>query len=244
MSWNSHWTVQAEAAKINAAQDYRRRIIRANLGINDHGHGAIIIDFGSGIGCQLVDLARAFPNAKFIGIDSSYVGLEIAAVRLPRGLYACQDLSFGSKHRNSIRGLATHGVCSEVLEHVESPIDVLRNIRHFLTSEGTLVVTVPSGPISAFDVHIGHLRHYTQDSLRQLLLNAGFKNIIIKQYGFPFFDLYRLLVVVAGSRLINQYERPPSRMTRVLMALLRLSFKLNDLSVARGFQLLAIAQAG
>ena len=37
------------------------------------------------------------------------------------------------------------------------------------------VVTVPGGPRSALDLHIGHRRHFTPDDISQVLTDAGFK---------------------------------------------------------------------
>lgn len=240
--WDQHWTILAEAARINPAQDLRRRLVRSSLGLRDSGVGAVVVDFGSGIGCQIVDLAKIWPEAKYIGIDRSYEGLRISARRMPSGAYICQDLSFQRLDGELDHGIATHGVCTEVLEHVQDPDCVLDNIRKFLAPNGRLVVTVPGGPISAFDRHIGHLRHYTEDSLCQMLQRAGFRRIKVKRHGFPFFDLYRLLIVLLGNRVTQRYQQPPSSTDRVLMLLLRILFLCNSTSGKRGFQLLAVAE--
>jgi len=34
---------------------------------------------------------------------------------------------------------------------------------------------VPGGPMSAFDRHVGHRRHFSAAALRQLLVNSGFE---------------------------------------------------------------------
>ena len=240
--WDQHWTILAEAARINPAQDFRRRLVRSSLGLRDRGQGAIVVDFGSGIGCQIVDLAKIWPEAKYIGIDRSYEGLCISAKRMPSGAYICQDLSFRRIGVEADHGIATHGVCTEVLEHVQNPDSVLYNIRKFLAPNGRLVITVPGGPISTFDRHIGHLRHYTDNSLSEILQRAGFRNIEVRKHGFPFFDLYRLFVVSLGNRVTERYQQPPGWSDRVLMSILRNLFLCNSTSVKRGFQLLAVAE--
>ena len=64
-------------------------------------------------------------------------------------------------------GWATHAVCSEVLEHVDEPVVLLRNARSWLAPGCRLVVTVPGGPMSAFDRHIGHRRHFSPGGSRR-----------------------------------------------------------------------------
>src|SRR3546814_18015665 len=65
-----------------------------------------------------------------------------------------------------------------------------------------LVVTVPGGPMSAFDRHIGHRRHFTPPALAALLTDAGLAVERTDGAGFPFFNLYRLGVIARGHRLV------------------------------------------
>ena len=75
------------------------------------------------------------------------------------------------------------------------------------------MVTVPGGPRSAFDRHIGHRRHFTPAALRSLLSGAGFDVERVTRAGFPFFNLYRLAVIARGRKLIEDLEsaRRPTR---------------------------------
>ena len=59
-------------------------------------------------------------------------------------------------------------VCSEVLEHLNDPATFLRTATAALSPGATFIVTVPGGPRSEFDRLIGHRRHYTPQSIRQL----------------------------------------------------------------------------
>ena len=108
------------------------------------------------------------------------------------------------------RGRATLAVCSEVLEHVDEPDVLLRNAVEYLASGCRIVVTVPGGPRSAFDRHIGHRRHFTAKRLRSLLEANGFENVTVRRAGFPFFDLYRMVVIARGKRLIADVEESKS----------------------------------
>jgi hypothetical protein len=100
-------------------------------------------------------------------------------------------------------GWATDAVCSEVLEHVDDPVALLRNARAWLGSGARLVVTVPGGPMSAFDHHIGHRRHFTPADLAAVISAAGLEVVTVGGAGFPFFNVYRLLVISRGEQLID-----------------------------------------
>ena len=143
-----------------------------------------------------------------------------------------------------LAGWATHAVCSEVLEHVIDPVQALANVRPALASGGRLVVTVPSGPMSAFDRHIGHLRHFTARSLETTLRDAGYSTVEVDRAGFPFFNLYRLTVVARGRKLIEdaaagQRELPVA--ARLAMAAFGTLFRFNSTRANWGWQLVAVA---
>jgi len=60
-------------------------------------------------------------------------------------------------------------------------------------------VTVPSGQRTRFDAAIGHLRHYTRRGLAHRLRESGFEVERVMAWGFPFHNLYRLLISI-GAR--------------------------------------------
>ena len=57
--------------------------------------------------------------------------------------------------------------------------------------------------MSAFDRHIGHRRHFTPEAIAGVLRDAGFEVLLATGAGFPFFNLYRALVIARGDRLIE-----------------------------------------
>jgi SAM-dependent methyltransferase len=65
----------------------------------------------------------------------------------------------------------------DVLEHLEDDDRAAHELRRVLRPDGVLVVAVPADPTlwSAHDDAVGHLRRYTQESLRVLLTDAGFE---------------------------------------------------------------------
>lgn len=198
--WNRHWHSYAESAARNPAQAYRRRLILSLL--SGDGPPRRILDIGAGTGDLAYSMRRALPDAEFAGLDVSAAGLEIARQKVPDAAFLERDLSESAAPPAEFRAWATHAVCSEVLEHVDDPERLLSNAIPYLAPGCVLVVTVPGGPMSAFDRHIGHRRHYRPAELRQLLERAGFDVQHATAAGFPFFNLYRLVILMRGRRLI------------------------------------------
>src|SRR5262249_54462953 len=131
-------------------------------------------------------------------------GVAIARTRAPQARFLRRDLLVDGETDPSVSRWATHAVCSEVLEHVDEPERLLANSAAFLAPDARVIVTVPGGPMSAFDRHIGHRRHFTPAALAGTLGKAGYEVEMVSGAGFPFFNLYRLLVILQGQRLVEE----------------------------------------
>jgi SAM-dependent methyltransferase len=68
-------------------------------------------------------------------------------------------------------------VLLDVLEHVESPVTVLRHVHNALSDDGAVIVTVPAHPwlYSRWDEQLGHFRRYTVEQFRRQAAEAGFR---------------------------------------------------------------------
>jgi hypothetical protein len=128
-----------------------------------------------------------------------------------------------------------------VLEHLDDPASLLRHAAAYMAPGCRLVVTVPGGWRSAFYSHIGHRRHYTPAQLGGLLESAGFTVERAYAAGFPFFNLYRMLVTLRGRELISAAARAPTRLMRASGALFDALFRLN-LMHPWGWQTVAVAR--
>jgi hypothetical protein len=107
-------------------------------------------------------------------------------------------------------------------------------------------VTVPAGPMSAFDRHIGHRRHFSAGRLRTTLRDAGLDVSDLRGAGFPFFNVYRLAVVARGKKLIDDagYEHHTLPLAaRVTMRTFSWLFRLNTDKTKLGWQLVAVGVA-
>jgi SAM-dependent methyltransferase len=243
--WDKHWKEYADAAAENPAQEYRRRLVFAALGIQGDGAGARILDIGSGQGDFAVDVAERLPKARVLGLELSHTGVAVASRKVPSARFCQCDLLQPVVIPDDLKGWATHAVCSEVLEHLDQPVTLLRNVQGYLAPGCRLVVTVPGGPMSAFDKHIGHRRHYAPGMLRDLLRDAGFQPERTSGAGFPFFNVYRSAVILRGDRVVQDVAAKPngelSPLALFAMRMFGVLFHLNISASPWGWQTVAVA---
>jgi 2-polyprenyl-3-methyl-5-hydroxy-6-metoxy-1,4-benzoquinol methylase len=79
-------------------------------------------------------------------------------------------------------------VCAfQVMEHVIDPVAFLRDLHHSTKNGGTIFVEVPNlqdplltvwniEPYQKFYYHSAHLHYFTEDSLKKIAIDAGFKS--------------------------------------------------------------------
>jgi dTDP-glucose pyrophosphorylase/SAM-dependent methyltransferase len=240
--WDRHWADYAAVSARNPAQQYRRRLILSLL--ERSGPPARLLDIGSGSGELAAAVTRAFPGVEILGLDVSEAAVDIARRKLPGATFQQVDLLRANEPEARYRGWATHAVCSEVLEHLEQPEQFLSKARPYLGDGCVVVLTVPGGPMSAYDRHIGHRGHYTTRSLRALLERAGYAVERVTASGFPFFNLYRLLVIARGERLVEEAARDggDSPLARLATGVFRILFRFNLERSRWGWQIVAVAR--
>jgi SAM-dependent methyltransferase len=247
--WDVHWDRYGSAAQGNPANSYRHHLILS--GMRGYPPRIRIVDIGSGQGELAVLLAHALPESEIRGVEYSAAGVERAREMAAtanvesRLTFSQRDLLRPLALQESERGWATVATCSEVLEHVDSPEVLLANSMEYLAPESRIIVTVPGGPRTAFDRHIGHRTHFTKRSLRDLLDNSGFDVLEVRQAGFPFFNLYKLVVLLRGKALIAELDQgdssPPSRLAGAVLRIFDIAFRWNLPSSPFGWQLIAVA---
>jgi trans-aconitate methyltransferase len=202
--WDAHWAQLGAMARLNPAQRYRRDLCLSLL--ERRGTPRRLLDIGSGTGELLGAAADRWPAVEMIGLEMSRTGVQQAAAAFPSATFIMADLLSGPGEIGDRRGWATHAVCSEVLEHVDDPAALMRSARAWLAPGARVVVTVPGGPMSAYDRHIGHRRHFNPATLRAVLQDAGLDVSLTLRAGFPWFNVYRALVILAGERLVTEAD--------------------------------------
>lgn len=247
--WDAHWAQYDAGAARNPAQRWRHRLLLQALAPAGAPAPARLLDVGSGQGDFAALAQRTWPAAGILGLELSETGCRLAAGKVPDAEFRAVDLLAGAVPAPGHAGWATHAVCSEVLEHVDDPAGLLRAAAGWMAPGCRLVATVPGGPMSAFDRHIGHRRHFTPAQLGTLLAEAGFEVERADGAGFPFFNLYRVVVIARGRRLIADVAGGPagddaaiSPLAGLAMDLFDRLFALNPSTGRLGWQITAVAR--
>lgn len=242
--WNTNWASQARIASRNPAQRFRHRIIAS---IVKDLRPNRCLDIGCGSGDLLARLADGDQRLTLFGLEGSRIGTELSQKKVPSAHIWNLDLSTDTQSWSSgVRGIEVDcAILSEVLEHVDDVSGLLEKCSHFLMRDGSLIVTVPGGPRTAFDKAIGHRRHYTRSELKKLLREAGFCGIYVTAPGFPFFNIYKLTVLLRGKKLVSDiahFNNGSGRLAIATMWLFDVLFRVTPRSGRWGWQLIAVAK--
>jgi cyclopropane fatty-acyl-phospholipid synthase-like methyltransferase len=243
-NWDAHWDRYAASASQNPAQQMRHRLIVRWLKAHTTGRMRLF-DIGCGQGDLLAKVSPQFPSAELLGVELSARGTQIARQKLPAAKLFATDLLREPPELEPFFGWASHAVCSEVLEHVDDPAAFLRIARRYLATDARIIVTVPGGPMSAFDRHIGHRQHFDRESIRKVLTDSGFATEHVSRAGFPFFNVYRALVIARGRKLaqdVEGAEGASSGLARLVMRAFGALFHLTLPDAPFGWQIVAVGR--
>jgi len=244
--WHAHWRSYDKASTQNPGQQMRYQIAARWLVEAARGGGSRFLDIGSGQGDMMQMAMPLLPGAELLGVELSASGVEASRRKAPGATFIAADLFEPPAALQPYNDWASHAVCCEVLEHVDDPAAFLSRAQAYLKPGARLLVTVPGGPMSAFDRHIGHRQHFTRESIRAVLEQAGFVVSGVRMAGFPFFNLYRLTVIARGEKLAVDVRAGgtgiSSRLAEAVMAAFRFLFRFNVSDSTLGWQVVAEAQ--
>jgi 2-polyprenyl-3-methyl-5-hydroxy-6-metoxy-1,4-benzoquinol methylase len=237
--WDSHWRSLEPVTKQIPSQAFRHRLVIRYV-IN--AKPKTIIDIGCGQGDLLYELSRHFNADALAGLELSTTGVKEALRKVPQAdIHQFDLLSADPSPLPSDFDCLT---CVEVLEHVDDPIRFLSSALLQLAPGGKVVITVPSGPRTAFDKSIGHRRHFNKKELLTVLNSTGLVNAQIRRVGFPFFDIYRFVVLLTGKRLastVADSSLDKSKIARFVMFTFSILLRVNPNFIPLGLQLIATA---
>ena len=243
-NWNDHWDNYGDSSEINPAVIYRQNYLKKLLGKFDTNPNYVLLDIGCGTGAFLHQLEKEKPNYRLIGLEPSASGCERARTQTHATIIEGDVLNLSSL-TDELFQIADIGVCSEVIEHVDDPVLFLRECKQLLKPTGVIIITVPGGFRSAYDKHIGHRQHYSKRQLMTTLLNAGYKDVRVYRAGFPIFNFYKLLTILAGRKLISAVssseQHGDSKLTILISALFNKIFRFSLPNFPLGWQLVATA---
>jgi len=244
-NWDSHWSDFGEAISSNPAQVMRHNLVIQLFAAERASPKSKVIDFGSGHGDFLEKFHRRFPEMNLLGLELSETGVEISRRKVPSASFLTADLFNPPADLARYEGWGEYAVSCEVLEHVDDPVGFLEIARTYLKEGAILFVTVPGGKMSALDRFIGHRRHFDRQLIRKVLEEAGFSVTKVMLAGFPFFNLYRLMIIARGDKLTSDIKSR-SWLFRTLLAaisrVLLLLFRLNLRDSPFGWQVVAVAR--
>jgi SAM-dependent methyltransferase len=245
-NWDQHWQNYSDTAEQNPAQNYRHQLALSLLDATGDGAGMRIIDIGSGQGDMAAVIRARFPAAEIMGLELAQSGVEISRRKVQSARFVQRDLLDATSPAPQQKGWATHAICCEVIEHLDDPARLLANARAYMQQDCRLVLTAPGGPMSAFDKHIGHRKHWRRGEIEKLLADAGYTPDHVSGVGFPFFNLYRCVVILRGKKLIEDVSAGPVRnapwSARAAMSLFHRLIRLNLNSSRWGWQMVAKAR--
>jgi len=237
--WDKHWSDFDESTQFNPAQQYRFKLISDAL----HRFPASrLVDIGCGQGDLLRYVSREFPMMELYGFELSESGVESTRAKVPGAAVEVLDLLSEGASDRLVHVKADIATCSEVLEHVPDPRRFLERAKLALRPGGTLIVTVPGGPRTAFDKAIGHIRHFDRASAGELLKDAGFDAVQVFGAGFPFFDLYKLAALARGEKVASDYQGDPSKVFSGAMRFFRTAFRFNLNNSPFGWQIVVTGE--
>ena len=193
---NQHWWFRA------------RRSILSSLILKYLPQGKIL-DVGCGTGFILEALKTQY---EVWGIDISKIAIQFCQ---EKGL---TQVTQGVLDKNT---LPEHYfdliMFLDMIEHLEHDLSALTQAKHYLKSQGQLLITVPAYQFlwSAHDEIHHHKRRYTKKQLTELLQQAGYEVIFSSYFNtflFPLIAIARLI----GNQL-NRHHRSDVKLPSALV---------------------------
>jgi len=155
--WSEHWQAYAKSASENPAQKMRHDLVLEKL-LNLSEKPELLLDIGSGQGDFLCKAAASHSAKKYVGFELSETGVSISRAKVPQAEFIQVNLFSPPVEVSRFIGQSDAAVCSDVIEHVDEPEEFCRLLKAYLKPGAYLFLTVPGGPVSDFDRHIGHSR--------------------------------------------------------------------------------------
>jgi len=188
------WPSAQEDPSFSYLAPVLERTVRIAAKVQGMGEGVRVFDAGCGNGAFAARLLRN--GYQVIGCDASEMGIAQAKANFPDGEFSVasvyEDLSirFGSEYDIVIS--------SEVVEHLYAPRELVKNAFSLLKSGGYFILSTPyhgylknlalalSGKMDKHFTALwdgGHIKFWSQSTLGQLLMEAGFSNLSFKGAG-------------------------------------------------------------
>ena len=219
--WLNQW---ADMERYNpTALHLKKHIVKIINTLNDVN---TILDAGCGMGLNILDLRKNFPQKKLTGGELTEGILDLAKKFTgtdSKTTYFQLDLS--SENLNTSRKYDLV-LCNQVLEHIDNDELAIRNLSNL--SNKYILITVPAGSYNKTSMLVGHFRHYSIQSLSNKISNNNLEIIYLKSWGFPFHSVYKFLLNTLSEENQKKVGMGSYGITkRVISYFLYQFFKLN-----------------
>ena len=164
-----------ELARLEAVKRVIRELVRIAPAAN-------IVDVGCGDAFLVAQLAREYPQANFVAVDTA---LTPDVTETLRHAWAVDNLAMFPDLESAARALggakASLVLLLDVIEHIEDDIGFLRDLqaRPFFDDRTTVIITVPAfqSLFCSHDEFLGHYRRYTNETLDAHTAQAGLQPV-------------------------------------------------------------------
>lgn len=192
-----HWWYRGRAVAVH------NLATRANV---PRGVGTVL-DYGCGTGHMGRVLARFGP---VYGVDSSADAFETGHF----GSYAEVTQIPVDDNISLLRGPHSLIACLDVLEHVDDDVGLLRSLAGLLQPNGYMILSTPMWPelLSDEETRCGHVRRYSEESLRHLFASARLRPVATSGYIvslLPLARAHRRRIIAGRASFTEEMTTPP-----------------------------------
>lgn len=156
---------------------------------------------GASLSPQVVALLRSFfpQGVRLLDVGcgaGSFLGNDDVGIDLDRSVFDGGNnfIQADASRPLPLRSSTFGGVLAkDIIEHLERPQDLMRELHRVATPDGVLVITTPRPiPRAVYDDYT-HVRGFTKDALRRLCADTGWSVESIRRMGaLPGADRFRL----------------------------------------------------
>lgn len=175
------WGQLSDFIRYNPGARHRRRHVFALL----QGHSfQSLLDVGCGNGELLRLVDAQWPGRRLAGVDLSSAVVAQNSAALP-----AMSFSVANAETDPLPTGFDVVLCSEVIEHVSAPQQLLRKLFASVVEGGHVILTCPTGTVWPTERHFGHVRHPTPADVTVWARDAGFVVEELWSWGFPTYAL-------------------------------------------------------
>ena len=179
-----------------ASRHVRRIIMRMIQGLEF----STVLDAGCGVGTLIAALMQRYPQVQYTGTDISREGIERGKQKVGSANFQVLNLE-----KESLKKTFDLVLCIDVIEHIENDVKAIQQLKQMTKKH--LLLVVPTGPLFEQErISVGHVHGFSVKEVEEKLQHAGFSITKKISWGFPFYNLYRRLVMrLPASTVSGKY---------------------------------------